>query len=246
MSVRVGNEKSNPRSVPGGSPQGSIMGNFLFCSTTNTFTQLDGESRSLTPYISDNISTDTNTSGSPQASRPNETCHISTPSARGQFAQFRPPGNLEDLEGSYESVDDSFDFFRARQRYSFDTSSSDSAPDTTAIKTVSETGKSIENYVYIDDFNAPETLNIKNAMSHITTHKCSLDVRAIKSERLFTRINEKAEEIGMRVNSEKTQMLCIHPCINNTVKTHIVHEEERITSTDDLKINIRFHFRHQA
>ena len=43
MSVRVENTFSEPRSAPGGSPQGSILGNFLFCATTDCFTKLDGE-----------------------------------------------------------------------------------------------------------------------------------------------------------------------------------------------------------
>ena len=39
MSVKVGTEQSTPRHVPGGSPQGSILGNFLFCATTDKLTQ---------------------------------------------------------------------------------------------------------------------------------------------------------------------------------------------------------------
>ena len=35
MSVKIRQARSTPRSVPGGSPQGSILGNFLFCATTN-------------------------------------------------------------------------------------------------------------------------------------------------------------------------------------------------------------------
>ena len=39
MSVKIGESRSDPRPVPGGSPQGSIMGNYLFCITTNDLTQ---------------------------------------------------------------------------------------------------------------------------------------------------------------------------------------------------------------
>ena len=39
MSVKIGQARSNPRTVPGGSPQGSILGNYLFCATTNSLTQ---------------------------------------------------------------------------------------------------------------------------------------------------------------------------------------------------------------
>ena len=88
----------------------------------------------------------------------------------------------------------------------------------------------------VRDNKSIESLDIKEAISHITTNKCQLDIRAIKSERLFARINDKAEEIGMQVNGSKTQMLCIHPCIHNSVKTHIKFDNERINSTEQLKI----------
>ena len=61
-------------------------------------------------------------------------------------------------------------------------------------------------------------------------------MRAKGSENLFGRINELAEEIGMRVNGDKTQMLCIYPCTHNKVSTHIVHEGNKITSNNELKI----------
>ena len=42
MSVKIGKTLSSERTVPGGSPQGSIQGNYLFCATTNCFTDLNG------------------------------------------------------------------------------------------------------------------------------------------------------------------------------------------------------------
>ena len=43
MSVRLRKTLSQPRPVPGGSPQGSILGNFLFCITTDQFSRLAEE-----------------------------------------------------------------------------------------------------------------------------------------------------------------------------------------------------------
>ena len=35
MRVKVGEHYSNPRLVPGGAPQGSVLGSFLFCVATD-------------------------------------------------------------------------------------------------------------------------------------------------------------------------------------------------------------------
>ena len=41
MRVHVGSAMSDPRTVPGGSPQGSILGNFLFCVATRELGELN-------------------------------------------------------------------------------------------------------------------------------------------------------------------------------------------------------------
>ena len=63
-----------------------------------------------------------------------------------------------------------------------------------------------------------------------------MSVRARASENLFRRINVLADDIGMLVNSKKTQMLCIHPFAHYDVNTHIKYNNESIASTDDMKI----------
>ena len=61
-------------------------------------------------------------------------------------------------------------------------------------------------------------------------------LRAKASENLFRNINELAADIGMLVNGEKTQMLCIHPCRHNKVTTHIVNNSVKIESGATMKI----------
>ena len=50
MQVKIGDIYSEPKSVPGGSPQGSILGNFLFCTCTDEFTT----KKMTTPVDTDN------------------------------------------------------------------------------------------------------------------------------------------------------------------------------------------------
>ena len=135
----------------------------------------------------------------PEAAPVTDSYSVSTPTSRGQFARFCPPETLADLSGEYVSDDGTFDFFRIKRRFSFDSSSSD---DTSNKEYGGESRRysSIKSYVYIDDFNAVETVDLKSAISHITMNKCKLRVRAGASENLFKKINDLANNTGMQVN----------------------------------------------
>ena len=165
MSVKIKDTMSIPRTVPGGSPQGSILGNFLFCTTTDCFTSLTGEpSMEQLSSSSESETSESDVHVSPVREPP--LFVSSTPSTRGQFAQFKPPESLANLSGAYKSEEESFDFFRVKRRYDFDTLSS-SEPDSIYEQIEGATGKlhSIKSYVYIDDFNAIESVNLKSALS---------------------------------------------------------------------------------
>ena len=221
MSVKIGTSFSVPRTVPGGSPQGSILGNFLFCATTDKFTDVTGEEEERN--ISDNSSS-------------SEDDNSPVPRNYSQPDQDIRSGGLSDTTLS-SSEDDSIEFFRVKNRYYFDSTESEPEIDEEMIRLeYSINPKPLSTYVYIDDFNSIETVRLKNMPSHITTRKCHLKVRALKSERLFRRVNELASEIGMQVNTNKTQMLCIHPCIHNEVNTYIEDSGQTVESTEELKI----------
>ena len=51
----------------------------------------------------------------------------------------------------------------------------------------------------------------KNAVLQLSQKKPASGVRAIKSEVLYDEVKNRAASIGMRVNSKKTQILCIAP-----------------------------------
>ena len=237
MSVKVNGVFSEPKDVPGGSPQGSILGNFLFCVTTNQFTEIDS------PEIQ-NISNNSSSSDGTIADGPAQVGSItpwaansSTPTERGQFANFVPPTCLLDLSGEYVSDEESFRFFRARGRLSFDSSSSDDHSDNLSyIRPPTITNTPIESLVYIDDFNCIEKIRITEARSHLTTNKKKVYARAQKSEAMFTAIESLAKEIGMRVNANKTQLLCIHASKFSEVTSYIGTETREIASSDKLKL----------
>ena len=79
----------------------------------------------------------------------------------------------------------------------------------------------ISTFVYIDDFNTIEKVLISGAESHISTQKRKISVHAIKSETQFQRVSVLADELNMKVNAKKTQVLCIHANKDSSVNSYI-------------------------
>ena len=124
MRVRVKNNYSRPRPVPGGSPQGTILGNFLFFMTTDNLEDRAVEERtdtadesyatadeSLTwsentrmPPWAASTSSEENDFLTPMFSSPTHQ-QTSTPTSRGQFARLTRVGNItSNLDGTYDST----------------------------------------------------------------------------------------------------------------------------------------------
>ena len=81
--------------------------------------------------------------------------------------------------------------------------------------------RELEVKVYVDDLNVLEKACQENAISHITTNKRQLKVHAPKIEKYFEGVFVKAEEMQMKVNQKKTQLLAISASINDQVKAYI-------------------------
>ena len=90
--------------------------------------------------------------------------------------------------------------------------------------------------VYIDDLNNLEKVRHHNAVSIMSEEKTVLLAHAHKSEENFNRIKERASEILMKVNSKKTQLLCISGNNNIEVRSYIRSENAEIQSGSELKI----------
>ena len=231
MSVKIRESKSAPRTVPGGSPQGSILGNFLFCATTDKFA-------SINPVINypslNSDSSNDNGAGVANYDPRTPATAVSTPTSRGQFACFQPPQSLLNLSGDYESDEEDFRFFRLRDLHSFDSTDSGDAevvnvPDTLCPDQVTT-------MVYIDDYNSIERVKVSEAESHISTSKRKIRILAQRSEKVFDEVQLLANEINMKVNSKKTQMLCIYSNYANELSSYINTNATTIESTTSLKI----------
>ena len=75
------------------------------------------------------------------------------------------------------------------------------------------------------------------AVCTISEGKMSVLSHAIKSEKIFNSIKKKAEDIGMRVNGKKTQLLCITGSTTSKIRTYIRTEAgQEIKSAEELKL----------
>ena len=79
-------------------------------------------------------------------------------------------------------------------------------------------------------------MNIRNAKSHITSEKRQLHVHADQSELLLEGVQRMADGINMKVNTKKTQLLCIHPFQTDHISTYIRTNDGILKSEDTLKI----------
>ena len=223
MSVKVNKARSAPRSVPGGSPQGSIIASYLFCIVSQQLNDCadqanDVELANNTPDFSANGDTSTSTEpGSLEMDR---------------FSPIaRPPAH--DLSLSTESDEEEilasdFIYFNTRRRWydSVDENNLTALPTQAMINR--EFGlppgwspSPLQVKVYIDDINSIEKVNTVNSVSTISENKRILQVHAPVTERYFELVSICAKKIKMIVNQQKTQMLTISAAVHDNVLTYI-------------------------
>ena len=77
---------------------------------------------------------------------------------------------------------------------------------------------------------------ILEAVSTFTTNKEVKEVWARGAERFYQDVTANADERGMRVNPEKTQLLCISAAIHSDVSSYIVVAGRRVDSNKTMKI----------
>ena len=91
---------------------------------------------------------------------------------------------------------------------------------------------------YVDDNLQEEAVNFENVQPVMGVK----DKHAIATQNVFRHIVRQAEMKGMKVNSKKTNMICIADSLNFKTKSHIFDREgEKIESGEHLKV-LGWHF----
>ena len=183
MSVTIDGKPCGTRPIIRGSPQGSVLGCLLYCLTTQDLANVGGQAR-------------------PPVRRPSP-----RPPKRPEFRDNHPLPPAWDsspvrfFPGSGSEDSDEFNFWD---------SSGDGAVFEGHWKAF--TGEDgITTFKYIDDTTAFEAVPMSTAVKHFTTGATTEDIHPQGLGNVLASVAENAEDIGMKVNVKKTQLLCISP-----------------------------------
>ena len=261
MCVRIGRELSEPRAINGGSSQGSFLGNYLFCITTDWL----GKINEVPPPTPATVTTPaalrrnrarlsngdapvrrSTMSGSapptvPHPPQPEEETRQFAVGLEGDEVfdeQHRGGLDVEDSDWEYD-----FRYFRFKSRHIFDSS------DEEEMEVLDQEGidhllgqpdgweeKEIRKCIYIDDYNVIEKVRQRDAIFNLTTAGRVSYAHAPKSQNFFNSLKTDAHAIGMKINDSQTQIICISPSINCCRSYITTSDGVRIESSDKLNL----------
>ena len=231
MQVKVGNTWSRKRSVSGGVPQGSILGVLLFNITTDNLEDdpEDLKTQRLRPDTSP-----------PRQQAQDGGPTFSTPVRQEQSVQDVPDLEITPLRipmnsrgfiflSNARNIPEDLDRTMLRDT----TLPSEPNPKTSAIWKDRPSGK----HKYVDDGIIDSKLNMETVDAEEVEGKLVKDKRAISAQNMFRRVVYNAEAIGMRVNTSKTNQICVSDSLSFTATAHIrTGEGERIGTSNTMKV----------
>ena len=89
---------------------------------------------------------------------------------------------------------------------------------------------------YVDDLSAGEKACIANCVSTFSQNKEERLVWSPFCQELHVIVESNCERVGMKMNTAKTQLLCITSAINYEVRSYIESNGRKIVSGDELKL----------
>ena len=230
MNFKVNSARSSLRPVNGGSPQGTKLGNFLFIITIEdieaerAFGDLPPPPQINEPFR-DNLA--------PHDEHDQDDCfglrHLAGRiNAVRRFDSGVRVASTPVKAGTTDGV----------LRY-FDRSGRENTPIDLQHDEIDAPWKE-EEWLdkYVDDVEYGEKHFIDKCISTFTSSKEARLIHAAGCQSMFRRIETNAGHIGMRVNSSKTQLLCISPSINYEISSYFrpSDDSEEIVSQDTLKV----------
>ena len=222
MMIKIGEDFSEPRTMPGGAPQGTCSGNYLFSATvdgieTEEFGRIHRQGSGADPEVggpaddfSHVVAATTTTQGTEaEAQRQSsfgQNCARMPRGSRRAAMDTSPPGppNL-----TQEQVENAMGL------------------------TPSQGAWTVK---YVDDFTATQRLRVETGISHVSERKEQREIHAGELQKVFDRVRANAALIGMEVHPGKTKILCVSANYNYELSTFIFCDGKKITSTNELRV----------
>ena len=237
MTVRVGEEWSEPLPVQGGCPQGSVLGVFLFNTTTDTleddFIKADRARLGL----------ETNEQAAEPAPEPPEVRESTgvTTSSPVNLGTPLPPVEVSPVQtGSYWLEDRHIQFRPNVVNVPVPEAVMTTPPREVKVGTQVLEQKPVKVFKYIDDNLICEKVNFGNSPLIPPPSPGEIPTKmkqALPSQNAYRSITNNAEKIGMVVNNSKTVLLCISDALNYKPGTFIVDNNgKRIDCVDKMKL----------
>ena len=217
MRIKINNTYSANRRVLGGSPQGTKIGNFLF---TVSVEAIEEKGRFLHNEVPPQIKqTEPETTTRPRR-------FASLPINRfnsNEFNSKSTPIKAGTSDGVLRYLDES-------GRGDEEAEPAQTIPQSNIDEQNSWTLK------YVDDMNVGEEIKIETGVRLLTTSKEKRLVHAPLCEEGFYTVKENANNIGMKVNDSKTQLLCLSAHYHLDINSYIRIDGEETVGGDELKI----------
>ena len=226
MRARVGDEYSTPRRISGGSPQGSILGNFLFCMTTDrledNITAIDPPAREH-PHIDHGLARiwheGPSSLGINDILVEREEEPLCVPFHRNG-SDTPADDHVEDttaerilvdrvLDEESEDEEEPFTFFRPNRPFRIHDTPESIVRRAGSFRRVLGPPPRWSNcklllIKYIDNFNCYEKIDTFAAPFTLSQQKKVISVQAERTTALYQELKKRANSIGMRINNKKT------------------------------------------
>ena len=217
MTVKVEEARSVPKAVNAGAPQGSVLGTYMFNVGTDSLEQgID---------IQQNVNTYQLSQGdlSFLEMQPDRNYAESTPE-RIRF----PTADLDDSPIAGDPTHQLVHFLPTARNIPPNLNSRRIEP--------AWRDRPVTVRKFVDDNLQAEKLSMKE-VNQYQLHGCTYrNVRAVKSEMMFRHISAKAEQQGLKVNSDKTTLLSVSGAISYQARSHIYDiNNTRIDCSEKLK-----------
>ena len=234
MNVRIGSTLSSPRPIRGGSPQGTLLGNLLFTLSTNKIE----DSNEITDIE--------------EAERHRSPPRLEANGYNGVGCTMSTPVRIERSLSGLSGVSDieEHDYLRKCERtlrYDMSESTLDGTDEAEGLSYLSEqrepeqwNKRPMITVKFIDDLTAASGAYLPNSYQILSENKPRRILHAKDLQNFYNTVSENAGQVGLRVNSQKTQLLCVSSAKGCNASSYINVDGNMIESQESLKV-LGFH-----